>query len=228
MRSWSPALKLPNFALSNVERPTIRLPSLGSVNLVLLSLYFIPVWGREAVRALISPYNGLEDRAQAAAAIYFGGLFDLGSNGLIVTSHVLAGIKLVITAAFVSYVIEFARGWVTRREPDRETIDIVLILAVTNVLICLMPALMLGDAAMVRPYATQMLLIAGAITVIIAERHAAPASESPRAATTARDVDTSDVDTPRLALPVGVLAAGPPPASAAAALARIPESRLRI
>src|SRR5262245_8616837 len=116
MWSRSPVLELPN----------LRLPSLGSVNLALLSLYFIPVWGRVAVRALISPYDGLEDRAQATAAIYFRNLFDFGFNNLVVTSHVLAGIKLVITAAFVSYVIEFARAWVTRREVDRETLDVVL------------------------------------------------------------------------------------------------------
>ena len=90
--------------------------SLGSVNLALLSLYFFPVWGRDAVRALISPYNGLEDRAHATAAIYFRQLFDLGFNGLAVTSHVLAGIKLVIVAAFVAYLIEFARSWVTGRD----------------------------------------------------------------------------------------------------------------
>ena len=55
----------------------------GSVNLALLSIYFFPVWGRDAVRALISPYNGLEDRVHAAAAIYFRQLFDLGLNGLV-------------------------------------------------------------------------------------------------------------------------------------------------
>ena len=75
-----------------------------------MSLYFFPVWGRDAVRALISPYNGLEDRAHATAAIYFRHLFDLGFNGLVLTSHVLAGIKLVIAAAFVAYLIEFARS----------------------------------------------------------------------------------------------------------------------
>ena len=159
------------------------LSSLGSVNLALLSLYFFPVWGREAVRALISPYNGLEDRVHATAAIYFRQLFDLGFNGLVVTSHVLAGIKLVIAAAFVAYLIEFARCWAIRREADRETLDVVLILAVVGIVIRQLPALALGEAALIRLYATQMLLVAGAITVIVVERHLESRSRNRRAST---------------------------------------------
>jgi hypothetical protein len=43
-------------------------PRLGAVNAALVSLYFAPVWGIEAVRALTSPYYGFEHRAQAVAA----------------------------------------------------------------------------------------------------------------------------------------------------------------
>lgn len=199
-----------------------RLPGLGSVNLALLSLYFIPVWGRDAVRALISPYHGLEDRAQAAAASYFGQLFDLAFSGLVLTSHILAGVKLVIAAAFVAYVIEFARSWVIGRDPDRETIDVVLILAVVGIIICMLPALALGDAALIRLYATQLLLLAGAIATIVVERHLAPEPNTPHVAPAATEIGAA-----RLPLPVGGLAAGPPPAQVTAALSRIPESRLR-
>jgi hypothetical protein len=202
MRSW-------------LGTPGLRLPALGSVNLALLSLYFIPVWGRDALRALISPYNGLDDRAHATGAIFFRYLFDLNVSGMVVVSHVLAGIKLVIAAAFVSYLIEFARAWVMRRDADRETIDVVLILAVADIMLSLIPAMAFGDAALVRLYSTQMLLVAGAITVVVVERHLSP------------DAETSAPHADALELPVGVLAAGPPPAPTAAALARIPEARLR-
>ena len=186
--------------------------SLGSVNLALLSLYFIPVWGRDAIRVLISPYNGLEDRAHAAAVIYVRQLFDLGFNGLVLTSHILAGVKLVIVAAFVSYLIEFARSLVIGRDADRATIDVVLILAVADILICVLPALALGDAAIVRLCATQMLLVAGATTIIVVERHSAPESESARASMAA-----GDTDAPRLDCRWRVLAAPE----------RIPEARMR-
>ena len=202
--------------------------SLGSVNLALLSLYFFPVWGREAVRALISPFNGLESPAHATAALYFRRLFDIGFNNLTVTSHVIAGIKLVMVAAFVAYLIEFARSWATGRATDRETTDVVLILAVAGVIMSALPALALGEAALIRLTATQMLMVAGAITVIVVERHIAPVPEASLAMEASRAMTAADERAAmRFALPVGVLAAEPPPPQAAAALARIPEARLR-
>jgi hypothetical protein len=194
----------------------LRLPSLGSVNLALLSLYFFPLWGRDAGRVLFSSYSSLGDHAHTTTAIYFAGLFGLSFKGMLLTSYALAGIKLVIAAAFVSYMIEFARASVMRREADHETMDVVLILAVASIMLSLIPALAFGDGALVRLYSTQMLLVAGAIIVVIVERHLA-------LGTTRKSMATSNAD----ALPVGVLAAGPPPALAAAALARIPEARLR-
>jgi hypothetical protein len=195
---------------------------LGSVNLALLSFYFFPVWGRDAVQALVSPYNGLNERVHATAAIYFSQLFDLSFSSLVVASHVLAGVKLVIAAAFVAYIIEFTRSWAIRREPDRETVDVVLILAVVGILLHAVPALTLGEPSMVRLYATQMLLIAGAITVIVVERHVTLAPKPARLDTAMREGETLG-----LGLPVGALSAGPPPARMAAAPARIPEAHLR-
>ena len=196
--------------------------SLGSFNLALLSFYFFPVWGRGAFRVLFPSYNSLGDHAHTTAAIYFSQLFDLSFKGLLLTSYVLAGVKLVIAAAFVAYVIEFARSCVAGRQPDHETTDVVLILAVVGILLHALPALALGEAAITQLYATQILLIAGAITVIVVERHLAAEPNTWRLATT-----SSDIDALRLALPVGMWAAGPPPAPTAAALARIPEARMR-
>jgi len=42
-------------------------------------------------------------------------------------ANVLAGIKLVIAAGFVAYVIEFARSLAVGREVDRQTLEVVLI-----------------------------------------------------------------------------------------------------
>jgi hypothetical protein len=198
-------------------------PRLGSVNLALLSLYFFPLWGREAFRALISPYHGLEDRAHAVATVYISRLFDFGGHGLVLTAHVIAGMKLVIGVSFAVYLIEFARAWTVGRDTDRETIDSVLILAVVGIVIYAVPALAFGDAAMIRLYATQTLLIAGAIIVIAVERQIVPERE-PAASVV---VAVQGHEAVRRLLPVGILAEGPPPAQTAAALARIPETRLR-
>ena len=147
------------------------IPRLGPANLALVSIYFAPVWGRDAVRALISPFGGFEDRTQGAAANYVRQIFDLGLDGLMRASNVLAAVKLVIAAAFVAYLIEFARALVVEREPDRGTIDAVLVLAVAAVAIWGLPALALDDAALMRLSATQLLLVVGAVIVITVERH---------------------------------------------------------
>jgi hypothetical protein len=145
-------------------------PSLGAVNLALLAIYFGPVWGREALRALVSPYSGLEDRAHAAVAIYFRQLFDLGLDGMMRVSNVLAGLKLVIAAGFVAYLIEFVRAIVIGREPNRETADAVLALAVAAILIWALPVLMIDDPVLVRVCATQLMLVAGAVVVVTVDR----------------------------------------------------------
>jgi hypothetical protein len=153
-------------------------PGLGLVNFALVSAYFVPAWGHDALRVLTSPYNGFEDSAHAAAAIYFRDVFDLGLTGLIRTSEMLAGLKMVIAAAFVAYLIEFARALATRREPNRETVDVVLLLALTACLIWIMPTVKLGDPGLIRLQATQFLLLVGAAVVIMVKRHVMPAVPS--------------------------------------------------
>lgn len=146
-----------------------RVLTLGSVNLTLVSLYFIPAWGRDAVRVLISPYHGLEQRVHGPAVLYLRDLFDLSFSALAMTSNALAGIKLVIVAAFTAYLIEFARAWLMGRKAERETTDVVLILAAVGVALCPLPAA-LGDPALLRLCAAQTSLVAGAIVVIAVER----------------------------------------------------------
>jgi hypothetical protein len=148
-----------------------RFPRLGQVNAALVSLYFVPVWGSEGFRALTSPYSGFEDRLHATAAIYFRHLFDLGLDGLIRTSNVLAGIKLVIAIGFVAYLIDFMRALIMRREPNRETLDVVLLLASAALMLWAWPALGAGDGGLISVHATQFLLLTGAMIVILVERH---------------------------------------------------------
>jgi hypothetical protein len=153
-------------------------PGLGLVNFALVSAYFVPAWGHDALRVLTSPYNGFEDRAHAVAAIYFRDLFDLGLAGLIRTSEMLAALKMVITAAFLAYLIEFARALAMRRQPNRETVDVVLVLALVAASLWILPTLMLGDPALIRLQATQFLLLVGAAIVIMTERQIEQAAQA--------------------------------------------------
>src|SRR5262249_56296954 len=117
---------------------------------------------------------------QAPAASYFRALLDLGLEGLVRASNVLAGIKLVIAAGFLAYLIEFARSLLTGREPNRETLDVVLLLASSAIMLWAWPVLHAGDGGLVRLLATQFLLLTGAMIVIVVERQLAEAPPPPR------------------------------------------------
>jgi len=143
---------------------------LGSVNAALVSAYFAVVWGRDAVRALTSPFNGFEDPSHAAAASYVRDLFDFTLDGLIRTAQLLAAVKLVAAVAFVAYLIDFSRALWMRREPNRETLDWVLLLASLAMSLWAWPVLRSADPGMIRLLATQFLLLTGAMVVIVMER----------------------------------------------------------
>ena len=146
-------------------------PRLGSTNLALVMAYLAPVWGMEALQALTSPFGGIDIRAHAAAANFFRHLFDLGLEGLLRTSSILAAAKLVIAAGCVAYLIEFARACVTGREPDRATIDVVLLLALVSVVVWSLPVLATDDVTFINLRATQLLMVAGAAIVIVVEQY---------------------------------------------------------
>lgn len=172
-------------------------PRLGCVNAALISCYFVPVWGGDAIRVLTSPFNGFEDRLHGTAAIYFRNLFDFTLDGLVRTSGVLAGIKLVIAAGFLAYLIDFARALVMRRDPNRETLDVVLLLASSVLMLWAWPAFASGEAALIRLEMTQFLLLTGALIVIVVERQIDEAAE-------ARPAVAPDVMGPNRALQLSV------------------------
>jgi hypothetical protein len=146
-------------------------PRLGTVNAALISLYFIQVWGVDAIRALRSPFYGFEDHLHGVAAAYFRTLFDLHLNGLVRVSIALASVKLIVAVGFLAYLIDIARALVIRREPNRETLDIVLVLASAAVALWAWPAVASGDDGLIRLTATQLLLVSGAMIVLLVERH---------------------------------------------------------
>jgi hypothetical protein len=157
-------------------KPGLRLvdqspASLGLVNLALVCGYLLPVWGRDALRVLTSPYNGFEDRAHTAVAVAIRDLFDFGLDGLIRTSGGLACVKLVMAAGFLAYLIEFARALATRRMPNRESVDAVLLAALAVAGVWFAAAFRVDDAAILQLAATQFLLLVGAAVVITIERH---------------------------------------------------------
>ncbi|MCC6779541.1 MAG: hypothetical protein IT537_23415 [Hyphomicrobiales bacterium] len=148
-------------------RPALRL---GAANAALIAVYFAPVWGLDAWCALRSPYYGFEYKAHAVAASYYRAMFELGLDGLGWTSSLLAGLKLVIAVAFLAYLVDFARALMVGRDPDRATLDAVLLLAGGAIMLWAWPGLRSGDPALIRLHATEFLLLCGAMIVIAVER----------------------------------------------------------
>ena len=137
---------------------------LGAVNAAIVALYFTTVWGAEALRLLRSPFHGFEERMHATAAAYFRALCDCGLDGLIRISNALSAIKLLIAAGFLAYLIEFLRARVTGRAPNQETLDYVLLAAVSALMLWAWPALRSGETDLIRLLATQFLLLIGVLS----------------------------------------------------------------
>ena len=154
------------------------LPRLGAVNAAIVALYFAPVWAADGLSALTSPFYGFENPTHAVAAGYFRALFDFGLAGLVRTASVLAAVKFVLAVGFVAYLIDFARAVAVGREPDRDTLELVLAFAAGALMLWAWPAIATGDAGLIRLQATQFLLICGAMFVIAVERHIEEAAQS--------------------------------------------------
>ncbi len=152
-----------------------RLPSIGHVNAVLVALYFIPLWGREAVRSLTSTVYGLDERANMAAAVFYRQVLNLDHDGLARVANLLGGLKLVMAAMFVAFIIDVSRGIAVGPTGDRITLDVALFLAVVGILAWMVPAYAFGFGDLVRLNATQFLLVIGAVIVTMVERAIEPA-----------------------------------------------------
>jgi hypothetical protein len=148
----------------------VRLPGLGSFNAFLIACHAAPSWGQQSLKSLLSLFVGFEDRAHATASIFFQHLLDLPFDGLLRISATLAGFRLVVAVGFLAYLIDFARACVMEREPDRATLDLVLLLALATTLLSLFPALALGDGDTLHRQASYLLLLTGALTVLAVER----------------------------------------------------------
>lgn len=146
-----------------------RIPPLGYVNLALVALYFAPLWSKDALRALAFPYSAFENPSHAAVVNQIRELFDFGLEGLMRVSGAIAGLKLVIAAGLLAYLIEFARALAVGREIDRLTGIGVLGLAVLGGAIWTVPGLLLADPAVIRVSATQLMLLAGAVAVAMVD-----------------------------------------------------------
>src|SRR6267154_2221963 len=136
---------------------------LGAVNLLLVSVYLVPVWMKDALRVLNSPFGGLHDRSHDAEVGFIREFLGLGIDGMLVVSQALAGLKLLVVVAMAAFYIDVIRAVAERREPDRATIDTVLMLVFISILTVVLSALRVKDSELVRTLAMQIMLLCSPI-----------------------------------------------------------------
>jgi len=155
-------------------------PGIGSVNAALVSVYYSLTWGRDAFKALTSPFAGLDDHTHWATAVYFHDRFD--SIGVERIAAMLGGLKFAVVGLCVAYLVAFVRGLMVGREPARHMVESMLMLATGTILVFAMPALMAGDPALIRLYVSQFLMVIGAAIVLAVEHPAPRPAEEPDSA----------------------------------------------
>ena len=69
-----------------------------------------------------------------------------------------------------------------RRAPNRETLELALLLAGASIMLWAWPALGSGEAALIRLHATQFLLLTGAMIVLMLEKESEQAPSTGAAA----------------------------------------------
>jgi chromate transport protein ChrA len=169
---------------------------LGPYNLALVACYAAPTWGAEAIKALTSPYRGLVDPVHAAAAVRLRVILKLAPERLLDVANWLAAFKLVVVAALLAYVIEFARALLSDRAPDRATTDAVLVFAVVAVATWIMQAIVFDPAAVTQAHVAQLLLVAGALIVSTIERHIEDMAAAARVAGASASASAAAAGTP--------------------------------
>ncbi|MES1155144.1 MAG: hypothetical protein ABUL48_01815, partial [Pseudorhodoplanes sp.] len=104
-------------------------------------LYFVFVFGRDAIMIFSSPIWGLENNMFARAVYDIGRLANLGPNGLIQLAAFLGSLKLAVAVMFALHLVDRFRPS-RDTEINHELLDAGALLAVCVTFVMAMPALL--------------------------------------------------------------------------------------
>jgi MFS family permease len=134
-----------------------------------ICLYFVFVFGRDAIMIFSSPIWGLENNMFARAVYDIGRLADLGPGGLVQLAAFLGALKLAVAVVFALHLAD-------RFRPSRETeinhelLDAGSLLAVCVTFIMAMPALLESTPQFLAPHRPALWLAGLAATLSMIER----------------------------------------------------------
>jgi hypothetical protein len=132
-------------------------------------LYFVVVFGRDAIAIFSSPIWGLENSDFARAVYDIGRLFDFGPAGLVKLAAFLGALKLTVAAVFALHLAD-------RFRPNRagdinhELLDAGALLAVGTTFVLAMPALLEATPQFLAPHRPALWLAGLAATLSMIER----------------------------------------------------------
>ncbi len=132
-------------------------------------LYFVFVFGREAIAIFSSPIWGLENQAFARAVYDIGQVMDLGPDGRVRLAAFLGALKLAAAAVFALYLANRFSPY-RRAALDHELLDAAALLAVCSTVIIAMPALLEATPQLLAPHRPALWLAGLAATLSMIER----------------------------------------------------------
>ncbi len=145
-----------------------------------ICLYFVAVFGREAVTVFSSPIRGLENADFARAVYDIGRLFDFGPTGLVQLAAFLGALKLAVAVVFALHLIDrfhpFRAGAI-----NHELLDAAALLAVFTTFLMAMPALIEAMPQLLAPHRPALWLAGLAATLSMIERVAESGELKPAA-----------------------------------------------
>lgn len=149
--------------MSNVLR-------ISTVNGLLLTAYFVPVWTSAAMKIVIFPIRGLYDRANIGAAIFFTDYFQMFALGTIRFAWLLAIARLLVVAFFVVFALLTVIAALRRSGDGDEALAIALGLGIALSFVGMIVASMVGESAAVRLHATETLMLLGGHVLLALDR----------------------------------------------------------
>jgi hypothetical protein len=165
------------------------IPKIVQAIIVAIALYFILVWGCEAVWTLTSENYGVDDTTRAQSLRALGRLLDLGRGDLIRLAAFIAAFKLTAVAALAIHLIGRARAAVgATSHYDMLEAALLLVAILTGVIA--VAAVSENNGAVIRHCAVD-LLIAGVATILSVIERVADATRARAGDAPARSTNTA-------------------------------------
>lgn len=149
---------------------------ISTINGLLLALYFVPTWTSAALKIVIFPIRGLYDRANIGPAIFFTDHFHMFAAGTVRFAWLLAVAKLLVVAFFIVFAALAISGVLRRSTDGDEALGVALALGSVLSFVSMIVASMVGETAAVQLHATDTLMLAGGLVLMILDSPRASAS----------------------------------------------------